>query len=285
MVSYQDFIDNIINTRGRFSCGNEYHERHHIVPKCMNGTDNEENLIDLFAREHFEAHRLLALENPENDSLIYGWTMMAFVKDGNQQRYVLTAEEYENARIALSMVASERYIGENNPFYGKRHTKETREKMRKSSEQRWSRPEEKEKARKAKANMSQETRQKMSESALKRFENPENHPLYGWTPSDETRKKMSDSAKARCTEEWKQSMRENDRCKHIICIETNKWYISIREANRQTGIHRYQISQSVKSNGKIPAGKGENGEYLHWISAELLDSNNGNTNTQLYLTF
>lgn len=274
METYQEFIQNILYTRGRFACGDMYHERHHIIPRCMGGTDNAENLIDLFAKEHFEAHKLLALENPDNDKLIYGWTMMAFVKDKNQQRYMLTADEYEEARIALSMVASEKYGGENNPFYGKHHTDETRNKMKESSEKRWSRPEEKEKAKIAKANMSQETRRKMSESALKRFENPENHPMRGWSPSDETRKKMSDSAKARCTEEWKQSMRENDRCKHIICVETNQWYISIKDAHRKTGIHKSQISASVKSNGKKAAGKDENGRYLHWVLADILNPDN-----------
>ena len=29
-ITYQDFIQNILNTRGRFNCGDEYHERHHI---------------------------------------------------------------------------------------------------------------------------------------------------------------------------------------------------------------------------------------------------------------
>lgn len=42
-MTYQEFINNIINTRGRFNCLNEYHERHHIIPKCMDGKDNEEN--------------------------------------------------------------------------------------------------------------------------------------------------------------------------------------------------------------------------------------------------
>ena len=69
METYQNFIQNILNTRGRFSCGDEYHERHHIIPKCIGGDDNEDNLIDLFAKEHFEAHRLLALENPDNKQL------------------------------------------------------------------------------------------------------------------------------------------------------------------------------------------------------------------------
>ena len=59
-MCYQEFIQNILNTRGRFNCGDEYHERHHIIPRCLGGGNEEENLIDLFAKEHFIAHKLLA---------------------------------------------------------------------------------------------------------------------------------------------------------------------------------------------------------------------------------
>lgn len=116
--TYDEFINNILETRGRFACGDEYHERHHIIPKCMNGSNDEDNLIDLFAREHFEAHRLLALENPDNDKLIYAWHMMACVNDKNQERVEITAEEYEECRKAYSEMCSKRYSGENNPMYG-----------------------------------------------------------------------------------------------------------------------------------------------------------------------
>ena len=34
MPEYQNYIMQILNTRGRFGCGEEYHERHHIVPWC-----------------------------------------------------------------------------------------------------------------------------------------------------------------------------------------------------------------------------------------------------------
>lgn len=98
-MTYEEFINNILETRGRFACGNEYHERHHIVPKCMGGSNDKENLIDLFAREHFEAHRLLALENPENEKLVYAWGCMAFVKRKDTDRYKVTPDEYEEARI------------------------------------------------------------------------------------------------------------------------------------------------------------------------------------------
>lgn len=142
-LAYQEFIDNILQTRGRFNCGDEYHERHHIVPKCLGGTNDENNLIDLFAREHFEVHRLLALENPENNELACAWWLMCHVQSENQVRYEVTAEQYEEARIAFSKVrrntkASEEtkrkmakaHAGENNSFYGKRHTEETRQKIR-----------------------------------------------------------------------------------------------------------------------------------------------------------
>ena len=96
-LTYDEFINNILETRGRFACGDEYHERHHIVPKCLGGTDDEENLIDLFAREHFELHRLLALENPDNNKLVYAWWMLAHI-DGRE----ITAAEYEEAKIAFT---------------------------------------------------------------------------------------------------------------------------------------------------------------------------------------
>ena len=200
-ITYNEFIQNILNTRGRFGCGDEYHERHHIVPKCLGGTDEKENLIDLFAREHFEAHRLLALENPENDSLAYAWTMMAFVKDKNQERYELTPEEYEEARIKQSRLAAKRFTGENNPMYGKRgenspmfgkhHSEEVRKKISKGNKGK---------------QISETTRQKMKENHTDM--SGENNPMYGKHFSDESREKMRESAVARCTEEWKKNMSE-----------------------------------------------------------------------------
>ena len=31
----------------------DYKEMHHIVPKCVGGTDDSGNIVDLTAREHF----------------------------------------------------------------------------------------------------------------------------------------------------------------------------------------------------------------------------------------
>lgn len=118
-TTYEEFIQNILDTRGRFSCGDEYHERHHIKPKCMGGTNDEDNLIDLYAREHFEAHRLLALENPENDGLVCAWLRMSHGKNQDRVTHIVTSEEYEEARVALSN-AKKKFLSnpENHPMYG-----------------------------------------------------------------------------------------------------------------------------------------------------------------------
>ena len=110
-MTYQEFINNILQTRGRFACGDEYHERHHIIPRCKNGLDDDDNLIDLFAREHFIAHKLLAEENMGDDQLVHAYMLMAFVKDKNQKRYELTSDEYEEAR----KIHSQRFSGGKNP--------------------------------------------------------------------------------------------------------------------------------------------------------------------------
>lgn len=192
-MTYKELIDNIFNTRGRFACGNEYHERHHIVPKCMGGTNDEENLIDLFAREHFEAHRLLALENPKNDSLTYAWWMMAHTNNTNQRDYEITAQEYEEAKIAFSKMQSETISGENHPMYGKHHSEETRKKLSESHKGLFSgnknpmfgiRRTGKDNPMYGKC-LSEETKKKLS-NAL----SGENNPNYGKEFSNDTKLKM-----------------------------------------------------------------------------------------------
>lgn len=43
-----------------------YFEKHHIVPKCLGGTNEKENLVLLTAREHIVAHELLQRIYPNN---------------------------------------------------------------------------------------------------------------------------------------------------------------------------------------------------------------------------
>ncbi len=53
-----------------------YYEIHHIIPKCLGGTDNADNLVKLLPEEHYVAHQLLVKIYPDNQKLIYAALMM-----------------------------------------------------------------------------------------------------------------------------------------------------------------------------------------------------------------
>lgn len=62
-----------------------YYEKHHIIPKCLNGTNHSSNLVRLTPEEHYLAHQLLIKIYPNNSSLIYAVNMMT-VNAPNQRR-------------------------------------------------------------------------------------------------------------------------------------------------------------------------------------------------------
>ena len=129
-MTYNEFIDNILNNRGRFNCGDEYHERHHIVPLSMGGTNKKDNLIDLYAKEHYLAHKLLAKENPNNIKILRAFAAMAFSAVPSHQRYKLTEEELIEAKEMFSFACKEYYKDKtHHPNYGKHLSESTRQKI------------------------------------------------------------------------------------------------------------------------------------------------------------
>jgi hypothetical protein len=57
-MDYQKLYDSLIaRARNRKLTG--YCESHHIVPKCIGGTNDKSNLVDLTPEEHFLCHQLL----------------------------------------------------------------------------------------------------------------------------------------------------------------------------------------------------------------------------------
>lgn len=68
-----------------------YTESHHIIPKCLGGTDEKNNLVELTAREHFIAHLLLTKMNDSN-KLKFALYMMQVVNE-YQKRYVIKSSK------------------------------------------------------------------------------------------------------------------------------------------------------------------------------------------------
>ena len=239
-LTYDEFIKNILETRGRFACGDEYHERHHIVPRCLGGTDDEENLIDLFAREHFEAHRLLALENPDNNGLTYAWGCMAFPQNQYQERYEISAEEYEECRKMLktrnpsdetrnrmSTAQKARFqTPEDNPFFGRHHTEETKRIIR--------------------------------NKAKDRFKYPEDNPFYGKHHSEETKEKIRKAV------EGTRSGAKNPRSKPVYSPELDEKFWGAKEVEIKYGIHHQHIAKCCRGTRKSAGKHPVTGEKLTW---------------------
>lgn len=93
-VDYNQYINGILVSRGRFISEDIYKERHHIIPICKGGTDAEDNLIDLYPQEHYMAHKLLYLQNPKDRQLFYAWHMLAFSKGKTKRDTIISASDY-----------------------------------------------------------------------------------------------------------------------------------------------------------------------------------------------
>jgi len=70
-LHYTKLID---RARGRKLDG--YTEIHHVVPRCMDGTNDLDNLVKLTPEEHYVAHQLLVKMYPLNKKLAHAAFMM-----------------------------------------------------------------------------------------------------------------------------------------------------------------------------------------------------------------
>ena len=99
-MNYQRIHDAIID-RARNRKLQGYRERHHIIPRCIGGTNIQDNLVELTAREHFIIHRLLCELHPTNNKLFFAYRMMAFMKNSkdNDRTYYVSSREFERIRL------------------------------------------------------------------------------------------------------------------------------------------------------------------------------------------
>ncbi len=70
--------------RGQARLLEGYSENHHIIPRCIGGSDDPENLVRLTPEEHYVAHQLLVKMNPGNEKLVYAAVMMGNTRHTNK---------------------------------------------------------------------------------------------------------------------------------------------------------------------------------------------------------
>ena len=67
---------NLLIERSRNRIIEGYVEKHHIIPRCLGGSDNIDNIVVLTPEEHFLAHQLLLKMHPNIQSLVYAAVLM-----------------------------------------------------------------------------------------------------------------------------------------------------------------------------------------------------------------
>jgi hypothetical protein len=113
------YFNIIYHAQNRQLNKNIYVEKHHIIPKCMNGDNSINNIAVLTAREHFICHKLLikfVISNFHKIKMKHA--LGKFVQCNRNQRRLLTSHQYESARKAIIEART-----------GQKHTIDSRNKM------------------------------------------------------------------------------------------------------------------------------------------------------------
>jgi hypothetical protein len=101
---------NALILKGQNRVLTSYKETHHIVPRCLGGSDDQKNLVNLTPEEHYIAHQLLVKIYPNEPKLIHAVMMMCANRKGNKV--------YGWLRKRLSDAQKINQSGEKNSQYG-----------------------------------------------------------------------------------------------------------------------------------------------------------------------
>lgn len=120
-VNYKKYYYLIIDKRKMSGTPTGYYERHHIIPRCLGGSDEQDNIVNLTAKEHFICHLLLAKMYQPKTHEWYKMNhalMMMFSASDNQTRF--TSNMFARYRANFSEVMRFSQSAEKNSQYGTR---------------------------------------------------------------------------------------------------------------------------------------------------------------------
>lgn len=210
-MNYTKIYNNLIS---RNIVREDYVEKHHILPRCLGGTDDITNIVELSPEEHYLAHLLLCKIYPGNKKLLYAAMNMTSGSMINNGKRSNKAYGWLRRHYAESM------SGDNNPNrknpeiqkkaalkrIGQKRTEKTKARMSAAQKGRTFSEETKAKMSEAARNrpkIGDETREKLSKASSGRV-----GPWAGRTMSAETKAKMSTSQQGKkMSEEAKAKMR------------------------------------------------------------------------------
>lgn len=120
---YTKWYYSIISSSKANPAKDVYTERHHIIPRSLGGSDDEDNLVDLTAKQHFICHLLLTkmfeVGSFEYYKMIHAFCMMDWCY-GNSKMSRYTSKVYEAQRREYSEYMSIKQAGSGNNQFNTR---------------------------------------------------------------------------------------------------------------------------------------------------------------------
>ena len=193
-------------------------EKHHIIPKCIGGTNDENNLVGVPIRVHIILHQLLSCIYPEKEGIIYASNMMMSTRDGKLPNTKIAAWTREQLSILRKEHAEERLAAARKVLTGRKRSQKEKENISNGKLKAYKR-------------MSAEDRLKMST------------PRHAH--SEKSRKAISDANKKVMKRKTREDLIVVGR--RIIGPGGVK-YKTIREASETLGIPHTTISYYLKNN-------------------------------------
>lgn len=138
-MDYQKIYNNLCQNNRELTKEENY-EFHHIIPKCLGGNDNKENLVKLSYKEHYIAHLLLlklAKNNNELYKMSHALVMLCKSNCGNR---ITCSRKFEKARKYASSSTSlymKEIIGPNGESRGEIHSRKGIDKRKDSTIYHW----------------------------------------------------------------------------------------------------------------------------------------------------
>lgn len=214
-----------------------YYERHHIIPKCLGGLDQEDNYVLLTCREHIIAHLLLYRLYSDNLKIVRAALLMT-MKDNKKISTRLAAELRE--KYGRLQILNFKNIKESS-IDGYALSKETREKMSKSRKG---------------LPVSLETRNKISESEKGKFVSLETRQkLSNSYNVSERRKKISLIKKEQMANveirnkisSTLKSKAEKQNTRGVLISNGNRLYRSLRECMTYENITKKELISLINN--------------------------------------
>lgn len=129
-MNYQKLYNQIIErAQERVLSPDMYKEVHHIIPKCLGGSNEKENLVKLTAREHFICHWMLSRIYPEDVKIGYAFWAMCNQKTVKQERYIPSSRTYSEGKQRFILLKKQ----EESPLKGRQRPQEVVDLIKKNT--------------------------------------------------------------------------------------------------------------------------------------------------------